>query len=67
MSFAFNYAITPWIEAQGLEKTFIAVAILALAFGLSFLLMIWKGKHLRTISAERYWKYVATQVVKSTH
>lgn len=63
MSFAFNYAITPWINVQGLQKTFIAVAILAWAFGSSFLLMIWKGKAFRISSAERYWKYVATQVV----
>ncbi|EEA26816.1 hypothetical protein TMatcc_004895 [Talaromyces marneffei ATCC 18224] len=66
LSFAFNYAITPWIDAQGLQKTFIAVAILSLAFGMSFLLMEWKGKALRVMSAGRYWKYVETQVVKFT-
>jgi MFS family permease len=64
MSFAFNYAITPWINAQGLQKTFIAVAVLSCGFGCSFLLMIWKGKNLRKRCAERYWRYVATQVVQ---
>lgn len=60
MSFAFNYAITPWIDDQGLQNTFIAVAVLAFAFGASFLLMEWKGKYLRTISAARYWAYTAS-------
>ncbi|KAH8807795.1 major facilitator superfamily domain-containing protein [Xylogone sp. PMI_703] len=64
MSFAFNYAITPWIDAQGLQKTFIAVAVLSFGLGCSFLLMTWKGKDLRRRSAKRYWKYVATQVIK---
>ncbi|KAF3405520.1 hypothetical protein DPV78_003130 [Talaromyces pinophilus] len=64
LSFAFNYAITPWIDAQGLQKTFIAVAILSWAFGMSFLLMEWKGKALRVMCAERYWRYVETQVVR---
>lgn len=63
MSFAFNYAITPWIDAQGLQNTFIAVAILACAFGCTFFLMTWKGKFFRIRCAERYWQYVATQVV----
>lgn len=60
MSFAFNYAITPWIDTSGLQNTFIAVAVLAFAFGASFLLMEWKGKYLRTISAARYWAYTAS-------
>ncbi|EED19206.1 conserved hypothetical protein [Talaromyces stipitatus ATCC 10500] len=64
LSFAFNYAITPWIDAQGLQNTFIAVAVLAWAFGMSFLLMEWKGKALRVMCAERYWTYVETQVVR---
>jgi MFS family permease len=64
MSFAFNYAITPWINAQGLQNTFIAVAILSCAFGCTFFLMTWKGKYFRVRCAERYWQYVATQVVR---
>lgn len=66
ISFAFSYAITPWIDAQGLQKTFIAVSILSWAFGMSFLLMEWKGKQLRAMSARRYWKYVNTQVVRTS-
>ena len=64
ISFAFSYAITPWINAEGLQNTFIAVAVLSWGFGMSFLLMEWKGKQLRAMCAERYWRYVETQVVK---
>lgn len=64
ISFAFSYSITPWIDAQGLQRTFIAVAILSWSFGMSFLLMEWKGKCLRAMSADRYWRYVDTQVVR---
>ncbi|KAF7555586.1 hypothetical protein G7Z17_g2074 [Cylindrodendrum hubeiense] len=63
MAFAFNYAITPWINAQGLQNTFVMVAVLSCAIGCTFLLMIWKGKQLRAASAERYWRYVATQAI----
>ncbi|KAH7010535.1 major facilitator superfamily domain-containing protein [Ilyonectria destructans] len=63
LAFAFNYAITPWIEAAGVRDTFIAVAVPALTTGFTFLLAIWKGKYFRTRSAERYWRYAAAQVV----
>jgi MFS family permease len=63
MSFGFNYAITPWINQQGLQNTFVAVSLLSCAFGLTFLLMEWKGKHFRSTCAARYWRYTATQVV----
>ncbi|KAA8911355.1 hypothetical protein TRICI_003840 [Trichomonascus ciferrii] len=62
ISFAFNYAITPWIEHSGLQNTFIAVAMLALGTGLTFLLMIWKGKSLRRLSAQKYWALAEKQV-----
>lgn len=64
ISFAFNYAITPWIEHNGLQNTFIAVAMLALVTGLTFLIMIWKGKELRIKSAQRYWKMAEKQVYR---
>ncbi|KAH7017225.1 major facilitator superfamily domain-containing protein [Ilyonectria destructans] len=64
MAFAVNYAITPWINAQGLQNTFIAVSVLSCAIGCTFLLMIWKGKQLRAASAERYWRYVAIQAIE---
>lgn len=61
LTFAFSYAITPWINASGLQNTFIAVGIIAFGTGLSFLLMIWKGKALRIKSAARYWRYAALE------
>lgn len=64
LTFAFNYGITPWIEASGIRDTFIAVAVLAMATGFTFLGVVWKGKCLRRRSAERYWRYASTQVVK---
>ncbi|KAJ1322980.1 MFS transporter [Microdochium nivale] len=64
MTFAFSYAITPWINAAGLQNTFIAVGIIALVTGFSFLLMIWKGKACRERCADRYWLYAADQMVK---
>ena len=64
LTFAFSYAITPWIEASGLQNTFFAVGIIALVTGFTFLLMIWKGKDWRVASSKRYWRYAADQVVK---
>lgn len=62
IGFAFSYAITPWIESQGLVKCFIAVGMVALATTGTFLLMIVWGKAMRRYSAKRYWEYVATSI-----
>ncbi|KPI41281.1 putative MFS-type transporter [Cyphellophora attinorum] len=64
MTFAFGYAITPWINASGLQNTFIAVSVICLVTGMSFLLMIWKGRALRISCEKRYWEYAASQLVK---
>lgn len=58
LSFAINYGITPWINAQGQRNTFITVAVLALVCNGTMFGMIWWGKKLRMRSADRYWKYV---------
>ncbi|KAJ4363224.1 hypothetical protein N0V83_010344 [Neocucurbitaria cava] len=58
LGFAFNYAITPWIDASGLQNTFIAVSMVSLTCTLSFLLIVMFGKRLRKLSARRYWGYV---------
>jgi MFS family permease len=60
MGFAFSYAITPWIDNQGLVKTFVAVAMIALATSGTFLLVVVFGKGWRRRTKETYWKYVAT-------
>uniref|UniRef100_A0A060T1K0 ARAD1C17094p n=1 Tax=Blastobotrys adeninivorans TaxID=409370 RepID=A0A060T1K0_BLAAD len=56
ISFAFNYAITPWIDHSGLQNTFIVVGVLALVTGLSTVAVIYKGRRLRLASKNRYWR-----------
>lgn len=58
LSFAINYGITPWINAQGQRNTFITVAVLALVCNGTMFVMIYYGKRLRESSASRYWKMV---------
>jgi len=63
MTFAFSYAITPWIHSSGLQNTFIAVGIIARVSGFVFLPVIRYGKSLRAKAAMRYWRYAASQTV----
>ncbi|KAH8787648.1 major facilitator superfamily transporter [Hyaloscypha finlandica] len=58
LSFAINYGITPWIEAEGQRNTFITVAAIALVCNGTMFIMIRFGKRLRESSAEAYWRYV---------
>lgn len=67
MGFAFSYAITPWIEAAGLQTCFISVAMISLVCTCSFLPMIRWGKALRRLSAARYWKFVADERETAVH
>ncbi|RDW56343.1 MFS transporter-16 [Coleophoma crateriformis] len=60
LSFAINYGITPWINAEGQRNTFITVAVLALVCNSSMLVMIKYGKRIRQSSASVYWDYVKT-------
>jgi MFS family permease len=64
MSFGWNYAITPWIAHSGMQNTFIVVGVLSLVTGITFLLMTFYGKRLRTASAYRYWQFAATSLLK---
>ena len=64
LTFAFGYAITPWISASGLQNTFVAVSVICFVTGSSFLLMIWKGRGWRIRCQDRYWDYAASQVAK---
>ncbi|CZR64625.1 related to transporter protein HOL1 [Phialocephala subalpina] len=64
LSFAINYGITPWINAEGQRNTFITVAVIALVCNATmFPAIIW-GKKLRMKSADRYWKWVASARAK---
>ncbi|KAL1896363.1 hypothetical protein Sste5346_004748 [Sporothrix stenoceras] len=67
MGFGFSYGITPWLNAEGYTKTFIAVSMLSLGCTLTFLAMSVFGKSLRRMSAKRYWAYVETQVMRMSH
>ncbi|EEP77921.1 conserved hypothetical protein [Uncinocarpus reesii 1704] len=62
LGFGFSYAITPWIEAQGLRNCFITVGMVSLVTTATFLLMTVFGKRLRRFSRDKYWQYVATSV-----
>ena len=62
MSFGFNYGITPWINASGLQNTFIAVAMISLGITMSVFPFIKLGKGFRRRSAKKYWKYVESGV-----
>jgi MFS family permease len=63
LGFGFSYAITPWVDGQGLRDCFITVGMLSLACTGSFLLVVLFGKRLRRMARERYWEYVATTSV----
>ncbi|KIX03719.1 uncharacterized protein Z518_07272 [Rhinocladiella mackenziei CBS 650.93] len=67
MGFGFSYGITPWLDDQGLVKTFVAVGMLSLACTFSFLIFIFFGKKLRKLSAKKYWQYVDTLVGGGAH
>ncbi|RDW69776.1 hypothetical protein BP6252_08796 [Coleophoma cylindrospora] len=58
LSFAINYGITPWINAQGRRDTFITVAAIALVCNGTMFIFIKYGKKMRERSAPLYWKYV---------
>ena len=58
MGFGFSYGITPWIESQGLVKTFVAVAALSIFCNLTFLALVFWGKKLRRMSAKKYWELI---------
>lgn len=67
LAFSFSYAITPWIEAAGLQNCFISVSIISLVCTCSFLVMIRWGKSLRRLSAGRYWAFVAAERDTAVH
>jgi hypothetical protein len=58
LSFAINYGITPWINAQGQRDTFITVAAIALVCNATMFAAIKWGKALRIRSAGTYWGWV---------
>lgn len=58
MGFGFSYGVTPWIDATGVQNTYIAIGFIGMFFwGLSFLFIV-IGKKTRQGSAARYWRIV---------
>lgn len=58
LSFAINYAITPWLEAMGYRDTYIIVAAIGFVWNASLFGMLRWGKSFRVKSAARYRKDV---------
>ena len=50
----FSFAISPWIDAQGMMKTTFTMFALSVAVNATYLIMIWKGKAIRRWSKARY-------------
>lgn len=58
VSFAFAFVITPWVENQGLQNTFLVVGfVLGLAFWITAIPVIKYGKKLRRITARKYYQW----------
>ncbi|KAL1297653.1 hypothetical protein AAFC00_006208 [Neodothiora populina] len=64
LSFAINYGINPWIEAQGMQNCFITVAMIALAVNGTMFIFLYLGRRIRGASAARYWRYVESARAK---
>jgi MFS family permease len=61
IGFAFSYAITPWIDAMGLQDCFISVSLISFFCTYTFLAVVFWGKSWRRLSAKRYWQFVSLQ------
>ncbi|RSH91641.1 hypothetical protein EHS25_009010 [Saitozyma podzolica] len=58
VTFAFNYAITPWAFEWGFFNFAISAACIATAFNLTVLLMLKWGKYLRRTGESYYFKVI---------
>ncbi|ODV84170.1 hypothetical protein CANARDRAFT_201547 [[Candida] arabinofermentans NRRL YB-2248] len=59
MGFGFSYAVTPWLNAVGVQNLYIALGCLGFFFwGLSFA-MIAVGKKFRSATAQHYWSFIS--------
>ncbi|KAK5126229.1 hypothetical protein LTR85_010464 [Meristemomyces frigidus] len=62
MSFAVSYGITPWLDGMGYQNCFVSAAFVGMAASSVFLVMIWKGKHLREMYRMKYWNLVRKHI-----
>lgn len=58
MSFAINYAITPWLDRMGYRDTYVIVAVIGFVWNASIFGMARFGRRMRERSAGRYWRHV---------
>ncbi|OBA21777.1 hypothetical protein METBIDRAFT_39886 [Metschnikowia bicuspidata var. bicuspidata NRRL YB-4993] len=58
MSFAMSYGITPWIENEGLQNTFIAAAFICLFCIGTFVVMLKTGYYWRDKTKHKYWRLI---------
>lgn len=58
LSFAINYAITPWLEATGYLNTYVTVAVIGFVWNASLFGMVRWGRRMREATAQRYWRDV---------
>ncbi|KIW73386.1 hypothetical protein PV04_01513 [Phialophora macrospora] len=65
MGYGMAYGITPWINASGVQNTFIGTAFLFIGCTCSFLIMTVWGKRFRKMCAKKYWHFVDTLIVAS--
>ncbi|KAI2792348.1 hypothetical protein POX_b02385 [Penicillium oxalicum] len=66
-SIGIPFAITPWMQTQGLQKMFIASGFLCLAISVLIFPMIFYGKLSRRAMAPRYYRLVEQQTVLHCH
>ena len=58
IGFAFGYGITPWINATGVQDTYIAIGFIGMALYGVPLIFVWCGKSLREKTASAYWRTI---------
>ncbi|PSK33718.1 hypothetical protein C7M61_005182 [Candidozyma pseudohaemuli] len=67
MSFAVSYGITPWVQNQGLQNTFIAAAFICLFCLATFLVMMATGKYWRVRTGALYWALIEKRRAMGIH
>jgi hypothetical protein len=59
-SIGIPFAITPWIESNGLSNMFITCGFISLGVTLTMVPMVYYGKRIRRATAKRYRHMAAT-------
>lgn len=65
MGYGMAYGITPWLNASGLQNTFIGTAFLFIGCTLTFLIMTFWGKKFRRMCTKKYWQFADTLIVSA--